>query len=76
MSNSVKELYAKCVSLENEVKQYHTDKIARKSKYITHEQLGSMSKQIQQSFSLIDFNCRNLKSNFDNIDRLLHKCHS
>ena len=67
------------MSLENEVKQYcdldHTDKIAGKSKYITHEQLGSMSKQIQQSFSLIHFICRSLKNNFDKLDSLLHQGH-
>ena len=44
------------------------------SDYITHDKLGSLSKNIERSLSLIHFNCRSLKSNFDDIDCLLTKC--
>ena len=46
------------------------------SGYITYEELSSMHQEIKQSVSLIRFNCRSVKSNFDNIDCLLHRCRS
>ena len=42
--------------------------------YITHDQLSSLSQDIEQSLSIIHFNCRSMKSNFDNIDCLLERC--
>ena len=76
MSSDLKELYDKCMFIENYVKQYVEGNSNDKSKYITHEQLSSMSTQIQNSFSILHVNCRSLKSNFDDIDNLLHRCRS
>ena len=66
------ELYQKCSEFENNVQAY--TQFDELSKYITHESLIEMSKEINESLSIIHSNCRSLKRNFDAIDRLLHKC--
>ena len=72
ISSELDILRKKCQFLDKSVKHNKLQQHAKESCYITRDQLTSKSKDILQSFSLIQFNCRSVKKNFDNIDNLLH----
>ena len=73
----MKELYNKCMFLEKNVTTIADNSLnnyTEMSKYISHDKLETLSQDVKKSFSLIHFNCRSLKSNFDEIECLLHRC--
>ena len=77
LTSDIKELCDKCLSLEKNVIRYSYENLNNSdeiSKYITHDKLCSMSHEIQNSLSIIHFNCRSIKRNFDDIECLLHRC--
>ena len=64
------------MSLEKQVNESIQEKNILKSCYVTRDQLAAISQNIMNSFSIIHFNSRSVKKNFDNIDNLLHSCRS
>ena len=76
ISQELRNLQKRCMFLEKSVKQNKIEKHLSNSCYLSRDQLSSMHNNILQSFSLIHFNCRSLKKNFDSIDNLLHGCSS
>ena len=79
VTSKMKDLIETCLGLESDVKQYYDGNYFNTftaSNYLTHEQLSRMSVEIENSFSLVHFNCRSLKSNFDDIENLLYRCNA
>ena len=79
LTNGSKELYDKCMFIEKNVRNFNNPnqsemyEYVESSKYITHEELGTMSQGVKESLSMIHFNCRSIKRNFDDIECLLHR---
>ena len=76
VSSELNDLYKKCVNLEKQVNERIQERNILDSCYVTRDQLSAIAKNIMSSFSLIHFNSRSVKTNFDSIDNLLHSCKS
>lgn len=76
LTQRLHDLQKKCLHLENCVKQNKIETNLSHSCYLSREQLSTQHQLISSTFSLIHFNCRSLKRNFDAIDNLLQSSNS